>query len=67
MVSAGSSGFSTYATTNDRDIVITRIVDAPRHIVFQAWTNLSHVPNWLMGPDGWTMPVCEIDLRPGGA
>lgn len=67
MVSAGSSGFTTYATPNDRDIVITRIVDAPRHIVFEAWTNPSHLPNWLTGPDGWTMPVCEIDLRPGGA
>jgi uncharacterized protein YndB with AHSA1/START domain len=34
--------------------------------VFEVWTNPAHVPRWLLGPEGWTMPVCEIDLRPGG-
>jgi uncharacterized protein YndB with AHSA1/START domain len=47
--------------------VITRVVDAPRGIVFDAWTNPKHVPQWLLGPEGWTMPVCEIDLRPSGS
>jgi uncharacterized protein YndB with AHSA1/START domain len=42
-------------------------IGAPRRIVFDALSNPKHVPNWLTGPDGWTMPVCEIDLRPGGA
>jgi uncharacterized protein YndB with AHSA1/START domain len=46
---------------------MTRVVDAPRRLVFDAWTNPEHVPHWMLGPEGWTMPVCEIDLRPGGA
>lgn len=56
----------TLATPSDREIVVTRVVDAPRHLVFEAWTNPRHVPQWMLGPPGWTMPVCEIDLRPGG-
>jgi uncharacterized protein YndB with AHSA1/START domain len=59
-------GVTTYATPTDTQVVITRVVDAPRRIVFDAWTNPQYVPRWLLGPPGWTMPVCEIDLRPGG-
>src|SRR5260370_23600773 len=51
----------------DREMEVTRVFDAPRRLVFDAWTNPKHVPQWMLGPDGWTMPVCEIDLRPGGA
>lgn len=58
---------TTYATPSDQEIVVTRIVDAPRRLVFEAHTNPAHLPHWLLGPEGWTMPVCEIDLRPGGA
>jgi uncharacterized protein YndB with AHSA1/START domain len=54
-------------TPSDREIVMTRVVDAPRRLVFEAWTNPERVPHWMLGPEGWTMPVCEIDLRPGGA
>jgi len=54
-------------TPSDREIVMTRIFDAPRGLVFDAWTNPEHLPRWMLGPEGWTMPVCEIDLRPGGA
>jgi uncharacterized protein YndB with AHSA1/START domain len=46
--------------------VATRVLDAPRRLVFDALTSPEHVPHWLLGPEGWTMPVCEIDLRPGG-
>ena len=46
---------------------LSRTLDAPRQLVFAAHTDPKHVPNWLLGPDGWTMPICEIDLRPGGA
>ena len=46
---------------------MTRVVDAPRSQVFEAWTSPEHPPHWMLGPEGWTMPVCEIDLRPGGA
>ena len=56
----------TYTTPSDREVVITREVNAPRRLVWEAWTNPKHVPNWLLGPEGWTMPVCEIDLRVGG-
>ena len=55
------------ATPGDREIVMTRVFDAPRARVFDAWTNPAQPPRWMLGPDGWTMPVCEIDLRPGGA
>jgi uncharacterized protein YndB with AHSA1/START domain len=54
-------------TPSDREVAITRVFNAPRRLVFEAWTNPKHVPRWMLGPDGWTMPVCEIDLRPGGA
>jgi uncharacterized protein YndB with AHSA1/START domain len=53
-------------TPSDREIVITRVVHAPRKLVFEAWTKPEHVARWMLGPQGWTMPVCEIDLRPGG-
>jgi uncharacterized protein YndB with AHSA1/START domain len=66
MTSATKTGVTTYATPTDREVVITRVVDAPRRIVFDAWTTPQHVRQWLLGPEGWTMPVCEIDLRPGG-
>jgi uncharacterized protein YndB with AHSA1/START domain len=66
MITAARTGITTYATPSDREVVITRVVSAPRGVVFDAFTNPRHVPNWLIGPEGWSMPVCEIDLRPGG-
>jgi uncharacterized protein YndB with AHSA1/START domain len=65
MASADRTGLTTYTTPTDTSVVITRVVRAPRAVVFDAWTNPKHVPQWLR-PEGWTMPVCEIDLRPGG-
>jgi uncharacterized protein YndB with AHSA1/START domain len=58
---------TTYTTPSDQEIVATRVVNAPRRLVFEAHTNPAHLPHWMLGPDGWSMPVCEIDLRPGGA
>lgn len=46
---------------------MTRTFDAPRALVFEALTNPDWVRRWLLGPGGWSMPVCEIDLRVGGA
>ena len=60
-------GTTTFTTPSDREIVATRVFDAPRRLVWDACTSSDHLPNWLLGPEGWTMPVCEIDLRPGGA
>lgn len=54
------------STPTDREAVITRAVDAPRGMVFDAHTKPELVRQWLLGPPGWTMPVCEIDLRVGG-
>ena len=50
----------------DREIVMTRVFDAPRGLVFDAMTKPELVKKWLLGPPEWTMPVCEIDLRVGG-
>jgi uncharacterized protein YndB with AHSA1/START domain len=47
------------------DLVITRVFDAPRALVFRAWTETQHVAQWW-GPKGFTNPVCEMDLRVGG-
>jgi uncharacterized protein YndB with AHSA1/START domain len=51
---------------NDRDVVVVRSFDAPRTLVFDAWTTPELMQRWLLGPPGWTMPVCEMDVRPGG-
>jgi uncharacterized protein YndB with AHSA1/START domain len=51
----------------DREILMTRVLDAPRRLVFDAFTKPELVKQWLLGPPGWTMPVCEIDLRVGGS
>ena len=48
------------------ELVVTRIFDAPRELVFKAWTGAKRVAEWW-GPGGFTNPVCELDVRPGGA
>jgi uncharacterized protein YndB with AHSA1/START domain len=53
-------------TPSDVEVLITRSVAAPAKLVFEAWTRPEHLSRWLLGPEGWNMPVCEIDLRPGG-
>jgi uncharacterized protein YndB with AHSA1/START domain len=50
----------------DREIVMTRAFNAPRHLVFDAFTKPDLLRQWLLGPPGWSMPVCEIDFRVGG-
>ena len=54
-------------TPSDREIAMTRSFDAPRHLVFDALTKPELVKRWLLGPAGWSMPGCEIDLQVGGA
>lgn len=66
MATATSTRQATFTTPSDREIVLRRAVDAPRRLVWEASTSPKHVPHWVLGPDGWTMPVCEIDLHPGG-
>jgi uncharacterized protein YndB with AHSA1/START domain len=62
-----STSTTTLTMASDEEIAISRAFDAPRQLVFEAHTNPEHVSQWLLGPEGWTMPVCEIDLRPGGS
>jgi uncharacterized protein YndB with AHSA1/START domain len=49
-----------------RALTMTRVFDAPRKVVFAAWTDPKQVAQWW-GPTGFTAPVCELDVRPGGA
>ena len=55
------------STPTDREIRVARDFHAPRQLVFDAFTKPDMVRRWLLGPPGWTMPVCEIDLKVGGA
>ena len=50
----------------DREIVMTRVFDAPRHLVYEAFTKPDLVKRWLGVFGGWSLPVCEIDFRVGG-
>ena len=51
---------------SDCEILVTRELAAPRALVYDAHTKPEMVQRWLYGPDGWSMPVCKIDLRVGG-
>ena len=51
----------------EREIVMTRIFNAPRRLVFDAWTKPELLMRWFGGPREWSLTVCEIDLRVGGA
>lgn len=51
--------------TSEREIVMTRTLDAPRDRVFAVWTDPKHVSNWY-GPNGFTVTIHEMDVRPGG-
>jgi len=53
-------------TAGDRELVMTRVFDAPRKLVYDAHTTPDLVKQWLLGPPGWSMPVCEMDVRVGG-
>jgi uncharacterized protein YndB with AHSA1/START domain len=54
------------AKTDERELVITRVFDAPPRLVFKAWTEPEHLVRWW-GPRGFTTPSCKMDVRPGGA
>jgi uncharacterized protein YndB with AHSA1/START domain len=57
---------NTDVETRDRELVLIRSFDAPRKLVYKVWTDPKHIANWW-GPAVFTIPVCEIDLRPGGS
>src|SRR5439155_25403833 len=62
-----NTGTLKVTTPTDREIVMTRVFDAPRGLVFDAMTKPELLKRWLFGPPGWSMVVCEDDPRVGGA
>ena len=60
-----NTGTLQVTTPTDREIVMTRVFDAPRHLVFDAFTKPELLKRWF-GPRGWSLVVCEVDLRVGG-
>ena len=60
-----TAGDSARVSTEEQALVIERVFDAPRELVWQAWTEPEHFMRWY-GPKGFTVPTCEIDFRVGG-
>jgi uncharacterized protein YndB with AHSA1/START domain len=56
-----NTGTLKLTTRGDREIVMTRVFDAARSLVFEAFSKPELVRQWLLGPPGWSMPVCEIE------
>ena len=56
----------TLKTEGEKHVVVTRRFAASPEAVYRAHTDATLVKQWMLGPEGWTMPVCEIDARPGG-
>jgi uncharacterized protein YndB with AHSA1/START domain len=59
------TGALTLTTPSDTEVVVARSFDAPRELVWKAYTQPEHITQWMLGPPDWTMPVCELELRPG--
>jgi uncharacterized protein YndB with AHSA1/START domain len=57
---------NTATREKEHELVLTRLFDAPRELVWKVWTDPKHVARWWR-PHGFTNPVCELDVRPGGA
>jgi uncharacterized protein YndB with AHSA1/START domain len=56
---------ASFAQPVEKSLVLTRVLDAPRALVWQAWIDPAHMAQWW-GPKHFTNPVCEMDVRPGG-
>lgn len=66
--SVANSDTFTVSMPSDREIRLTRLFDAPRRLVFEAMSKPEHIKRWWGGlGEGYSVPVCEVDLRPGGA
>ena len=57
---------TTVTLPSDTEIAMSREFDAPASLVWKAFTTPDLLRRWLLGPDGWEMPICEVDLRVGG-
>ena len=62
-----NTGSLQVTTPSEREIAMTRVFDAPRRLVFDAWTKPELIKRWLGVRGGWSMVVCEVDLKVGGA
>ena len=62
-----NTGTLKVTTPGEREIVMTRVFEAPRRLVFEDLTKLELLTRWFFGPPGWPLDVCEIDLRVGGS
>src|SRR5215204_4254236 len=62
-----TAGALTVTTPSDREIEVTRAFNAPRSLVFDAYTKPKLVKRWFGGPEGWSLAECDVDLRAGGA
>jgi uncharacterized protein YndB with AHSA1/START domain len=58
---------ATATRPTERELILTRVFDAPRALVYRAWTEREHMMQWWLPGPGFTVPVCELDVRPGGA
>jgi uncharacterized protein YndB with AHSA1/START domain len=61
-----NSGTLKVTTPSEREVAMIRVFDAPRHLVFEAWTKPELVKRWLYGLDDWRLTVCKMNLKPGG-
>ncbi len=61
------SGALIVTAPSDREVAMSRVFDAPRELLVEAWTKPELLKRWLYGPEDWRLTVCEIDLRVGGA
>jgi uncharacterized protein YndB with AHSA1/START domain len=67
MATAPGTRTTEFTTPSERELALTRVFDAPRRVVWEAFTSPDHLPHWMVGPGGSSMVVCEVDLRPGGS
>jgi uncharacterized protein YndB with AHSA1/START domain len=59
------AGITVTTRPEERELIVERTFNAPRALVWQAWTHPEHLAQWW-GPKGWTLLVCKVDFRPGG-
>ena len=67
MPSAAKTGVTSFSTPSDTQVRFSRVVAASKDLTFEVYTKPEHLQKWLRGPEGWTMPICEMEPRSGGS
>lgn len=67
MPGAAKTGVTTFTTPSDTQVRFTRVVNASRALTFEVYTRPEHLRRWLLGLEGWTMFICEMEPRAGGS